>query len=250
MEREFFEEPKDIEELSILEEIKVKNLVILAQHLAKDYEIGDFVVKAVNDVSLNIEDREFLVIKGPSGAGKTTLLNLIGGLDSPNSGLIYVNNVKITDLAEESLALFRLINIGFIFQNYNLISTLTAEENIMFPMSLAGLNLKEQREKAILLLNEVGLGDRREHLPFQLSAGEQQRVAIARALANNPPIIIADEPTANLDKNTSKVIQNLFLDMKNDGKTIIVATHDEYLIKLATHIIIFEDGIIIEEKVS
>ena len=249
MEREFLEEPKDLEEIPVLEEIKEKNLVIFAQNLIKDYEIGDFVVKAVNDVTLRVKERDFVVITGPSGAGKTTLLNLIGGLDFPNSGAIYTNKVKITDMQEESLALFRLMNTGFIFQNYNLISTLTAEENVMFPMNLAGMLLKEQRERAVSLLRKIGLGDRREHLPFQLSAGEQQRVAIARALANNPPIILADEPTANLDKVTSEFIRDLFLDMKNEEKTIIIATHDDYLIQLATRIISFEDGKIIEEKI-
>jgi putative ABC transport system ATP-binding protein len=248
MEREFFEEPENSEEVAILEEIKHNNLVVLAQHLIKDYEIGDFVVKAVNDVSLSIKQHDFVAIKGASGAGKTTLLNLLGGLDFPNSGVIYVNNVKITSMQEESLALFRLINTGFIFQNYNLISTLTAEENVMFPMNLAGMTLKEQRERAIELLRKISLGDRREHLPFQLSAGEQQRVAIARALANNPALILADEPTANLDKNTSEIIQKLFLEMKGEGKTNIVATHDDYLINIATHVISFEDGKIIEEK--
>lgn len=248
MEQDFFEEPENSEEVAILEEIKHNNLVVLAKHLIKDYEIGDFVVKAVNDVSLRIKQHDFVVIKGPSGAGKTTLLNLLGGLDIPNSGVIYVNNVKITSMQEESLALFRLINTGFIFQNYNLISTLTAEENVMFPMNLAGMTLKEQRERAIDLLKKISLGDRREHLPFQLSAGEQQRVAIARALANNPSLILADEPTANLDKTTSEIIQKLFLEMKDEEKTIIVATHDDYLINIATHIISFEDGKIIEEK--
>ena len=173
MEREFLEEPQDVEEIDFLEEIKTNNLVILANALVKDYEIGDFIVRAVDDISLRIRAADFVIIKGPSGAGKTTLLNLIGGLDSPNNGIIYSNGVKITNMQEESLATFRLINVGFIFQNYNLISTLTAEENIMFPMKLAGMSLKEQRERAIGLLKQVGLGDRREHLPFQLSAGEQ-----------------------------------------------------------------------------
>jgi len=251
MEREFLEEPQDVEEIDFLEEIKTNNLVILANALVKDYEIGDFIVRAVDDISLRIRAADFVIIKGPSGAGKTTLLNLIGGLDSPNNGIIYSNGVKITNMQEESLATFRLINVGFIFQNYNLISTLTAEENIMFPMKLAGMSLKEQRERAIGLLKQVGLGDRREHLPFQLSAGEQQRVAIARALANDPEIILADEPTANLDKKTSLFIRDLFNSMKEDNKTIVIATHDDFLIELATRIVSFEDGKIInEEKVK
>lgn len=251
MEREFLEEPQDVEEIDFLEEIKTSNLVILANALVKDYEIGDFIVRAVDDISLRINVSDFVIIKGPSGAGKTTLLNLIGGLDSPNSGVIYSNGVKITNLQEESLATFRLINVGFIFQNYNLISTLTAEENIMFPMKLAGMSLEEQRERAIGLLKQVGLGDRREHLPFQLSAGEQQRVAIARALANDPEMILADEPTANLDKKTSLFIRDLFNGMKKDNKTIVIATHDDFLIELANRIVSFEDGKIInEEKVN
>ncbi len=248
MEKEFLEEPTDLEDIDILNEIREENIVIFINHLFKDYEIGDFIVKAVYDVNLKIKERDFIVIKGPSGAGKTTLLNLIGGLDSPNEGTIFSNGVKITNLQEESLSLFRLINTGFVFQNYNLISTLTAEENVMFPMSLAGMTLKEQREKAVSLLKKVGLGDRREHLPFQLSAGEQQRVAIARALANDPPIILADEPTANLDKNTSMFIRDLFKDMKEDDKTIIIASHDDFLIELANRVINFEDGKITSEE--
>jgi putative ABC transport system ATP-binding protein len=248
MEKEFIEKAPDIEDIAILREIKEGNYLILATNLVKDYEIGDFLVRAVADISLRIKESGFVIIKGPSGAGKTTLLNLIGGLDTPNSGSIYSNGVKISNLQEESLATFRLINTGFIFQNYNLISTLTAEENIMFPMRLAGMSLKEQRERALNLLNKVGLGDRREHLPFQLSAGEQQRVAIARALANDPPFIIADEPTANLDKTTSLFIRDLFNDMKQEGKTIIIATHDDYLIELANRVITFEDGKIVNEQ--
>jgi len=237
---------KDDNEISEL--IYDKNIIIVAKNLTKDYEIGEYVVRAVDKVSLDIINNDFIVIKGPSGAGKTTLLNLLGGLDSPNSGTIISNGVRITDMEEESLATFRLINSGFIFQNYNLISTLTAEENVMFPMSLTGMSLKAQREKAVSLLKKIGLGTRREHLPFQLSAGEQQRVAIARALANNPPLILADEPTANLDKDTSIFIGELFKDMKENEKTIVIATHDDYLIELANRIITFEDGKIINEK--
>ncbi|MHA1471519.1 MAG: ABC transporter ATP-binding protein [Promethearchaeota archaeon] len=248
MENEFIEKDPDIEDIAILNEIKEGNFLILANGLVKDYEIGDFIVRAVDDLSLKIKESSFIIIKGPSGAGKTTLLNLIGGLDTPNKGSIFSHGVKISNLQEESLATFRLINTGFIFQNYNLISTLTAEENIMFPMKLAGMSLKEQRERAVNLLKKVGLGERREHLPFQLSAGEQQRVAIARALANDPPVIIADEPTANLDKKTSLFIRDLFNDMKQESKTIIIATHDDYLIELADRVINFEEGKIVDER--
>jgi putative ABC transport system ATP-binding protein len=228
-------------------DIERDKFAILAKNLTKDYEIGEFIVRAVENVNLKIKNREFVVIKGPSGAGKTTLLNLLGGLDKPNGGVIYSNGVNISAMEEESLATFRLINSGFIFQNYNLISTLTAEENVMFPLSLAGVELKKQREKAFELLEKMDLSDRREHLPFQLSAGEQQRVAIARALANDPPVILADEPTANLDKNTSGFIRDFFKELKKEGKTIIIATHDDFLIDLADRLINFEDGKIVNE---
>ncbi|MBY9017250.1 MAG: ABC transporter ATP-binding protein [Candidatus Lokiarchaeota archaeon] len=245
MEREFFEEIHGSDSVANRKLIKDNDLVILARDLVKNYEIGDFIVKAVDHVSLEIKRGEFLVIMGPSGAGKTTLLNLIGGLDLPEQGIIYYNGVLISSMNEESLAIFRLMNSGFIFQNYNLISTLTAEENVMFPMSLAGVSLKDQREQAVSLLLKMGLENRREHLPFQLSAGEQQRVAIARALANKPPNILADEPTANLDKKTSIFIQKLFKELKEEGITMVIATHDDGLIELADQIIVFEDGKVI-----
>ncbi|MHA2391820.1 MAG: ABC transporter ATP-binding protein [Promethearchaeota archaeon] len=243
------EDLEESEDPNLLKVLKEENLVIFGKNLVKDYEIGDFIVKAVVDVSIKVKNSEFVVIKGPSGAGKTTLLNLLGGLDSPDSGTIYSFGVKISDMEQETLTTWRLMNSGFVFQNYNLISTLTSEENIMFPLSLTGLKLEDQRERAIELLKTLGLGDRREHLPFQLSAGEQQRVAIARALANNPPVILADEPTANLDKKTSAIIRDLFEKLKKSDKTIIIATHDEYLISLADKIITFDDGKIVDEEV-
>lgn len=246
MEKDLASNNREFKENNVIQESD-DDIIIKTSNLIKDYEIGDFVVRAVNDVSLDIKVNSLIVIKGPSGAGKTTLLNLIGGLDSPDSGTVYNSGVNITAMEEETLATFRLINSGFIFQNYNLISTLTAEENVMFPMDLAGMNLREQRERAIHLLKKIGLAERREHLPFQLSAGEQQRVAIARALANDPPIILADEPTANLDQNTILFIRDLFKDMKNSGKTIIIVSHDDYLIELADTIISFEDGKIINQ---
>ncbi|MFX1410506.1 MAG: ABC transporter ATP-binding protein [Promethearchaeota archaeon] len=240
--KEEFEEEEDVLEID-----EIKNYHIIAKNLVKDYEIGEFIVRAVDNVSLKVRNGEFIAIKGPSGAGKTTLLNLLGGLDSPNEGAIYNLGIKISDMEEESLATFRLVNSGFIFQNYNLISTLTAEENVMFPINLSGVKLKEQRERAVKLLRKMGLAERREHLPFQLSAGEQQRVAIARALSNEPPLLLADEPTANLDKKTSQFIRDLFKDLKNDDVTIIIATHDDYLLSLADRVIQFEDGKIINE---
>jgi len=238
---------EDIEADEILGLMK-DNIVIFAKNVFKDYDIGDYLVRAVDNTTLKIKEGEFVVIKGPSGAGKTTLLNLIGGLDSPNKGIIYGYGVRISDMEEESLATFRLMNSGFIFQNYNLISTLTAEENVIFVLRTAGIPLKEARKRAVHLLTKVGLEKRREHLPFQLSAGEQQRVAIARALANDPPFILGDEITANLDKETSEFIRNIFKDLKDLKKTIILATHDNKLIDLADRIITFDDGRIIGDE--
>ncbi|MFX1375680.1 MAG: ABC transporter ATP-binding protein [Promethearchaeota archaeon] len=250
MKDNLFVELLELDEADLRKELTKQGILIFCKNLIKYYEIGNFIVKAVDGISLDIKTGEFIVIKGPSGAGKTTLLNLIGGLDSPNSGTIYNQGVKISDMDQESLTLFRLINSGFIFQNYNLISTLTAEENIMFPMNLSGVKFEEQRENAVKLLKEMKLGERREHLPFQLSAGEQQRVAIARALANNPPVILADEPTANLDKMTSQFIRDLFKGLKTGEKTIIIATHDDDLIALADRIISFDEGKIVEIKIQ
>ena len=247
LEENLYEQNNDISKSEIISKIKEENLIIYSKSVVKDYEIGDFIVRAVDHVSLSIKEGEFIVIKGPSGAGKTTLLNLLSGLDSPNDGIIYSSAVKISSMKEESLATFRLLNSGFIFQNYNLISTLTAEENVMFPLRLAGVGIKEQRARAVSLLEKIGLSNRREHLPFQLSAGEQQRVAIARALANDPPLIFGDEITANLDMRTSEFIRDIFHDLKSEKKTIIIATHDEKLIDLADRILTFDDGKITDE---
>ena len=242
------DEDQEFEEDNIKQELIEENLVIFGENLTKDYEIGDFLVRAVDNVSLKVKNGEYIAIMGPSGAGKTTLLNLLGGLDTPNKGIIYNQGVRISDMDQESLTIFRLSNSGFIFQNYNLISSLTAEENIMFPLMLSGMKFDEQRARAIKLLKDIRLADRREHLPFQLSAGEQQRVAIARALANDPPIILADEPTANLDKKTSQFIRDIFKSLKSNEKTIIIATHDDNLIALADRILTFNKGKIVNEE--
>lgn len=229
-------------------ETKKKPLIVLKDVL-KEYDIGDWIIRAVDHVNLSIFETEFVAIVGPSGAGKTSLLNLIAGLDSVNEGEIYNSGIRITDMSEESLATFRIFNIGFVFQNYNLISTLTAEENVIFPMMLAGMTLDERRDRGLRLLGEMGLEERREHLPFQLSAGEQQRVAIARALGNDPPIIIADEPTANLDMETAEFIAKLFKKLKENKKTLIIATHDKALIKQADRIITYKDSQIIKQDI-
>jgi len=216
-------------------------------NLKKEYELGDYIISAIDDVSFEVYKHDFIAIEGPSGAGKTTLLHLIAGLEKPTQGEIYIEWVRTSDLGEEFMTLFRILNIGFIFQSFNLISSLTAEENIEFPMQLAGFEEQVRKERVKQLLNKVKLIERNEHLPIQLSAGEQQRVGIARALANDPSIILADEPTANLDKKNSEIIANLFNELRDEGKTIIVSTHDERILNSAYRIISMEDGKIIKD---
>jgi len=242
------EEDNTLSSFSSESPYKLKPEIIRCINVSKEFEIGDFIVRALDSVTFNVMRGELVVIQGPSGAGKSTLLSLISGLDTPTTGEILIEWVKISDLSEESMSIFRVGTIGFIFQNYNLISSLTAEENILFPMQLAQMEIPLQEQRVKLLLKKIGLQERAEHLPFQLSAGEQQRVGIARALANNPAIILADEPTANLDKKSSKLIADLFEEINHEGKTILVATHDEKLIQIAHRVFTVEDGKIVEEK--
>ncbi len=217
-------------------------------NLSKKYDLEDRQFAALDNVTFHIPKGEFLVILGPSGAGKTTLLNMIGGLDRPTSGTITVNGKNLADLDEEGLSAFRCVNIGFIFQTYNLISTLTALENIVFPMKLAECDddsLIETKSKELLKL--VGLLHRSDHLPSQMSSGEQQRVAIARALANDPPLILADEPTGNLDWATSIEIVKFLKKLTHEqGKTIVVVTHDERIMELADATMHMKNGGITE----
>ncbi|MHA1584369.1 MAG: ABC transporter ATP-binding protein [Promethearchaeota archaeon] len=230
-----------------LEELQ-KNIYISTTDLVKDFEFDSYIMRALDHLSLNIAEHEYVAIIGPSGAGKTTFLHLIAGLDRPTSGGISLGYVKINPMEEETLCTYRIFMVGVIFQNYNLISSLTALENIMFPMQLSGTEFDKCEKRAQFLLEQIGLKERAEHLPSQLSAGEQQRVAIARALANDPPIIVADEPTANLDKKNAEFIGKLFEDLRSKGKTIIMATHDEKLLKHAHRILEMEEGKIISDK--
>ena len=219
--------------------IEIKNLNKIFKETAQE-------VHAVNDVSLEIAEGEFTAIVGPSGSGKTTLLNLIGGLDNATSGSIVIGGQDISTLSEKQMTEFRLHNIGFVFQAYNLIPVLTAKENVSFVMDLQGRKASETARRVEELLNSVGLGDRMDSRPAKLSGGQQQRVAVARALASKPKFILADEPTANLD---SKSAQNL-LDMmeklnQQEGITFIFSTHDPRIMAKARRIITLEDGKII-----
>jgi len=220
---------EDIEELAGDEAISVSYAVRLID-VSRVYDLGTRKIAALQNVNLSVKAGEFVVVHGPSGSGKTTLLNLIGAIDAATSGRVLLMDVPINDYDESFKATFRLTNTGFIFQSYNLVSTLTAAENVMFPMQLAEQPIEKTREEASRLLAKVGIADREDHLPWQLSSGEQQRVAFARAMANDPPIILADEPTANLDSESAGLIRRLLDELSGRGKTIIVMTHDEKII--------------------
>jgi putative ABC transport system ATP-binding protein len=222
--------------------MKADKTVVLASDLCKTYEIGDAKVEVLKSVNLKVEKGEFTVISGPSGSGKTTLLNIIGGIDKPTSGKIVVFGDDLGVKDEDFLASFRCNRVGFVFQSYNLVSTLTVAENIAFPMEWARKPENYIKERVEELLGVVGLQHRAEHFPFQLSGGEQQRVAFARALANDPPFLLIDEPTGNLDTKTSLKIVQLLQKLKGDRKTVIVVTHDERITQLADQKLYLEDG--------
>lgn len=217
--------------------------IIIAIHaLGKEYPLGQSKIEVLKDINLEISKAKFIALCGPSGSGKTTLLNIIGGIDQPTSGEILVANHNLINQNEDFLADFRCNQIGFVFQSYNLVSTLTVAENIAFPMEWLRKPPKEVEQRVDMLLDMVGLRNRETHFPSQLSGGEQQRVALARALANDPPIVLADEPTGNLDvKNAKKIVQILQL-LKQNGKTIIVSTHDSEIRQLADQVICLDEG--------
>jgi len=218
-----------------------------ALKLTKEFDFQNAKILALDTATFEIALGEFIVILGHSGSGKSTLLNLIGGLDKPSSGTIKVCNTDLSSLNDEALSSFRSSNIGFIFQTYNLISTLTSIENIQFPMKLANFEDEQLiKKRAEELLNLVGLANRADHLPFQMSCGEQQRVAVARALANDPPLILADEPTGNLDWTTGRgIITFLKQISKTQKKTMIIVTHDERIVELADATMRLEKGRIV-----
>ena len=228
-----------------MKEIKT---VVSAFSLSKVYGKNSVRVEVFKDINMDVEKGQFTVIGGPSGSGKTTLLNIIGGIDKPTSGKIIVFGEDLEVKDENFLASFRCDNIGFVFQSYNLVSTLTVAENVAFPMEWARKAGNQVRERVEELLDLVDLQRRAEHFPFQLSGGEQQRVAFARALANDPPLLLVDEPTGNLDLKTSKKIIQVLEALKNEGKTIIVATHDEQILTLAQQKLFLEDGRLISEN--
>ncbi len=223
--------------------------VIEVKNLHKIYCAGEVEVHAIRGIDLKIEQGEFTAIVGPSGSGKTTLLNLIGGLDEPTEGIIIIDGTDITKLKDNQLIDFRLWNIGFVFQAYNLIPVLTAKENIEFIMHLQGKSKEERNRRAMELLKEVGLADRANSRPSQLSGGQQQRVAVARALASKPKFVLADEPTANLDSVATKNLLDLMEKLNHEeNMTFIFSTHDSRVIEKAHRIVRIEDGRIVKDE--
>ncbi|PKN91062.1 MAG: macrolide ABC transporter ATP-binding protein [Chloroflexi bacterium HGW-Chloroflexi-4] len=220
---------------------------VRVSELHKDFKMGETTVKALNGVSIGIERGSFTVIMGPSGSGKSTLLYLIGGLDWPTSGAIHVDDEEIETMDENTLAIFRRNKVGFIFQSFNLIASMAAEENVSFPLRFSGINPAERKQRSQKQLELVGLSDRMTHKPTELSGGQQQRVAVARALINDPPLILADEPTGNLDSFSGLAIMQLLSDLHKAGKTIIVVTHDPRMRQFATNTVFLLDGSIVSE---
>ena len=215
---------------------------IAIEGLRKSFTLGGAVVHALAGVDLTIDAGTFHTIMGPSGSGKSTLLYLLGGLDRPTAGRIVVNRAALQDMDENALAAYRREIVGFVFQSFNLIPSLSAWENVAFPMRFAGVPRRERRERAYALLERVGLADRRQHRPSELSGGQQQRVAIARSLVNEPRLVLADEPTGNLDTTSGQSIMELLSELHRDGRTVVVVTHDPRMAAYTTHQLFLLDG--------
>ena len=220
-----------------------KDIVIRAIGVKRYYGEGDAVTKALDGVTMDVYRGEYLSIMGPSGSGKSTFFNMIGGIDSPTEGMVFIDEIDVAQLDSYELAWMRCHKIGYIFQSYNILPILTALENITLPMMFAGLSEDNARDKGADILKEVGLGDRIFHRPYELSGGQQQRVAVARAIANDPIIILADEPTANLDVDTGEEIIELLVRLKEErGITVISATHDMKMLSISDRILWIRDG--------
>ncbi|MFO7793498.1 MAG: ABC transporter ATP-binding protein [Candidatus Nanohaloarchaea archaeon] len=220
----------------------MSSAIIDLDNVRKIYEMGDTTVEALKGSNVEIQEGEFVAVMGPSGSGKSTLMNMIGALDTPSSGEVHVGDEAISKLGEDELALLRSKKIGFIFQQFNLIPSMNATENVALPMLFRGVSKKERTESAEEILTRVGLGERLHHMPSELSGGQRQRVSIARSLANDPDIILADEPTGNLDSETGENIMDLLTELNEEGKTIIMVTHDENDAEYADRIIKIVDG--------
>lgn len=224
--------------------------IVRVENLTKVYQMGKVPVRALDQVDLEVEEGGFVSIIGPSGAGKSTMLNMLGLLDNPTDGEIFIKGKKTSTLTQTEKAGVRLTNLGFVFQFFNLFPELTALENAMLPLMMAGHPGRECRRRAEELLQKVGLGDRLHHKPAELSGGQQQRVAIARALVNGPELLLADEPTGNLDSKTAEQVLELFNDLHREGQTIILVTHEETLARKTKRIIRLVDGRVVQKEAN
>ncbi len=224
------------------------DVVILTHKLTRDYDMGSETVRALRGVSIQIRKNEYVAVMGPSGSGKSTLMNLVGCLDTPTSGEYWLNAQKVSDLADDDLARIRNKEIGFVFQTFNLLPRADALHNVELPLIYAGLNAKERRARAAQALERVGLGDRMDHRPNELSGGQRQRVAIARALVNDPSILLADEPTGNLDSTTGLEIMGLFRELHNSGQTVVMVTHEQDIAAQAARVITLRDGLVATDQ--
>jgi putative ABC transport system ATP-binding protein len=219
--------------------------VVKTEDVVKEYRMGSNVLRALDGINIEIERGEYISLMGPSGSGKSTLFNMIGALDRPTEGQVYIDGQNMSHLSQRQIAAFRCHRVGYIFQSYNLLNVRTAHGNVTLPMIFAGIPEKQRNEKAEKLLDKVGLGDRMYHLPDELSGGQRQRVAIARALANDPSIILADEPTANLDTITGREIIDLIKQLNTEqGVTVISATHDLKMLDVSDRIVDIRDGLV------
>ncbi|HQU94736.1 MAG TPA: ABC transporter ATP-binding protein [Saprospiraceae bacterium] len=221
-----------------------ENNIILVEKLTKTYVMGAQTLHALREISFNIKKNEYVALMGPSGSGKSTLMNILGCLDSPTSGSYYLNQTNVSQMKDADLAIVRNKEIGFVFQTFNLLPRISALDNVAIPLIYAGITKKERLERAKHVLQMVGLADRMDHRPNELSGGQRQRVAIARAIVNNPAIILADEPTGNLDSKTSVEIMSIFSEIHRAGNTVILVTHEPDIAEYAHRIIRLKDGLI------
>ncbi len=226
------------------------DIVILTHKLTRDYDMGGEVVRALRGVSVQIRKNEYVAVMGPSGSGKSTLMNLIGCLDTPSAGEYWLNGQKVSDLGDDALARIRNKEIGFVFQTFNLLPRATALHNVELPLIYAGLPAKVRRDQAARALASVGLGDRMDHRPNELSGGQRQRVAIARGLVNAPSILLADEPTGNLDSTTSAEIMQVFRDLHGAGQTIVMVTHEHDIAAQAARVVTLRDGVVATDQLQ
>jgi len=218
--------------------------IISLQAITKHYRMGQIIIKALNGIDINIKSNEYVALMGPSGSGKSTLMNMLGCLDTPTSGNYILNNQAVAQLTQDQLAEIRNREIGFVFQTFNLLPRLSALENVALPLIYSGMGKRKRNDRSKEMLSAVGLGDRTDHKPNEMSGGQRQRVAIARALVNRPSIILADEPTGNLDSKTSDEIIKIFADIHAQGNTVIMVTHEEEVAQHAHRIIRLKDGLV------